>query len=167
MIKKQIAFHSKEIEEVYTLYQQAFPKNEQMDLSRLFDELHLGAIYGYYQDKQLVGFAILCIQSQMAHILYLAVKKEYRNQGIGSYILNELSKQYTHKKIIVDIEKIKETFNKEQRIKRKQFYLKNDFQETDVFYSWQGEDYVILSRNGIVHKKEFWDFWDCLKKEKK
>ena len=49
MIKRQIAFHSTEIEEVYTLYQQAFPKNEQMDLTRLFDELHLGAIYGYYQ----------------------------------------------------------------------------------------------------------------------
>ena len=146
MIKKQIAFHSTEIEEMYTLYQQAFPKNEQMDLTRLFDELHLGAIYGYYQENQLVGFAILCIQSQIAHILYLAVKKEYRDQGIGSYILNDLA---------------------EQRIKRKQFYLKNDFKETDVFYTWQGEDYVILSRNGIVQKKEFWNFWDSLKKEKK
>ena len=51
--------------------------------------------------------------------------------------------------------------------KRKQFYLKNDFKETDVFYTWQGEDYVILSRNGIVQKKEFWNFWDSLKKEKK
>ena len=103
----------------------------------------------------------------MAHILYLAVKKEYRDQGIGSYILNDLAKQYDSKKIIVDIEKIKDTSNKEQRIKRKQFYLKNDFKETDVFYTWQGEDYVILSRNGIVQKKEFWNFWDSLKKEKK
>ena len=89
MIKKQIAFHSTEIEEMYTLYQQAFPKNEQMDLTRLFDELHLGAIYGYYQENQLVGFAILCIQSQIAHILYLAVKKEYRDQG--SYIYGDVS----------------------------------------------------------------------------
>ena len=126
MIKKQIAFHSTEIEEMYTLYQQAFPKNEQMDLTRLFDELHLGAIYGYYQENQLVVFAILCIQRQIAQILYLAVKKEYRDQGIGSYILNDLAKQYDSKKIIVDIEKIKDTSNKEQRIKRKQFYLKND-----------------------------------------
>lgn len=47
------------------------------------------------------------------------------------------------------------TSNKEQRIKRKQFYLKNDFKETDVFYTWQGEDYVILSKNGIVQKKNF------------
>ena len=103
----------------------------------------------------------------MAHILYLAVKKEYRDQGIGSYILNDLAKQYDSKKIIVDIEKIKDTSNKEQRIKRKQFYLINDFKETDGFYTWQGEDYVILSRNGIVQKKEFWNFWDSLKKEKK
>ena len=119
MIKKQIAFHSTEIEEMYTLYQQAFPKNEQMDLTRLFDELHLGAIYGYYQENQLVGFAILCIQSQIAHILYLAVKKEYRDQGIGSYILNDLAKQYDSKKIIVDIEKIKECNGiSEERIKK-------------------------------------------------
>ena len=90
-----------------------------------------------------------------------------RDRGIGSYILNDLAKQYDSKKIIVDIEKIKDTSNKEQRIKRKQFYLKNDFKETDVFYTWQGEDYVILSRNGIVQKKEFWNFWDSLKKEKK
>lgn len=166
MIKKQIPFHSQEMKNINTLYQQAFPKNEQMDLSKIFD-LQKGVIYGYYQENQLVGFAILCIQSQIAHILYLAVKKEYRDQGIGSYILNDLAKQYDSKKIIVDIEKIKDTSNKEQRIKRKQFYLKNDFKETDVFYAWQGEDYVILSRNGIVQKKEFWNFWDSLKKEKK
>ncbi len=34
------------------------------------------------------------------------------------------------------------------------------------FYTWQGEDYVILSRNGIVQKKEFWNFWDSLKRRK-
>ena len=61
-----------------------------MDLTRLFDELHLGAIYGYYQENQLVGFAILCIQSQIAHILYLAVKKEYRSQGIGHKFMNDI-----------------------------------------------------------------------------
>ena len=132
MIKKQIPFHSQEMKNINTLYQQAFPKNEQMDLSKIFD-LQNGVIYGYYQENQLVGSAILCIQSQIAHILYLAVKKEYRDQGIGSYILNDLAKQYDSKKIIVDIEKIKDTSNKEQRIKRKQFYLKNDFKETDVF----------------------------------
>ena len=163
MIKKQIAFHSTEIEEMYTLYQQAFPKNEQMDLTRLFDELHLGAIYGYYQENQLVGFAILCIQSQIAHILYLAVKKEYRDQGIGSYILNDLAKQYDSKKIIVDIEKIKDTSNKEQRIKRKQFSI---FGTIYIFAKWIIIKWI-LGRNGIVQKKEFWNFWDSLKKEKK
>ena len=186
MIRKQIDFHSEEINEIRTLYQQAFPKNEQTDLIWLFDDLHKGIIYGYYQENQLVGFAILCIQSQIAHILYLAVKKEYRDQGIGSYILNDLAKQYDSKKIIVDIEKIKDTSNKEQRIKRKQFYLKKG----DLFFLPQNRPHflgssqqkkenslqkeqsnalfnVILSRNGIVQKKEFWNFWDSLKKEKK
>ena len=75
MIKRQIAFHSTEIEEVYTLYQQAFPKNEQMDLTRLFDELHLGAIYGYYQENQLVGFAILCILTVVLILFIVAMPK--------------------------------------------------------------------------------------------
>ena len=87
---------------MYTLYQQAFPKNEQMDLTRLFDELHLGAIYGYYQEKSTCRFCYFMYSKQIAHILYLAVKKEYRDQGIGSYILNDLAKQYDSKKIIVE-----------------------------------------------------------------
>ena len=41
----------------------------------------------------------------MAHILYLAVKKEYRDQGMRKLYLNDLAKQYDSKKIIVDIEK--------------------------------------------------------------
>ena len=84
---------------------------------------------------------------------------KYQDQGIHKLCFIAFNRE--------DIEKIKDTSNKEQRIKRKQFYLKNDFKETDVFYTWQGEDYVILSRNGIVQKKEFWNFWDSLKKEKK
>ena len=121
MIKKQIAFHSTEIEEVYILYQQAFPKNEQMDLTQLFDELHLGAIYGYYQEEKLIGFTILCIHHQIVSILYLAVKEEYRNLGYGSMILEDLSKKYVSNRIMLDIEQIKECKNKEQRIKRKQY----------------------------------------------
>ena len=164
MIKKQIPFHSQEMKNINTLYQQAFPKNEQMDLSKIFD-LQKGVIYGYYQQEQLVGFVIICIHQQIVSILYLAIQEEYRNQGIGSYIVNDLAQQYNQYKIVADIEKIKDVENKTQRIKRKQFYLKNHFQETDVTYTWQNEDYVILSRNGIVQKDEFWHYWDTLKKE--
>ena len=164
MIKKQIPFHSQEMKNINTLYQQAFPKNEQMDLSKIFD-LQKGVIYGYYQQEQLVGFVIICIHQQIVSILYLAIQEEYRNQGIGSYIVNDLAQQYNQYKRVADIEKIKDVENKTQRIKRKQFYLKNHFQETDVTYTWQNEDYVILSRNGIVQKDEFWHYWDTLKKE--
>ena len=164
MIKKQIPFHSQEMKNINTLYQQSFPKNEQMDLSKIFD-LQKGVIYGYYQQEQLVGFVIICIHQQIVSILYLAIQEEYRNQGIGSYIVNDLAQQYNQYKIVADIEKIKDVENKAQRIKRKQFYLKNHFQETDVTYTWQNEDYVILSRNGIVQKDEFWHYWDTLKKE--
>ena len=46
MIRKQIDFHSEEINKIRTFYQQAFPKNEQTNLTWLFDDLHKGIIYG-------------------------------------------------------------------------------------------------------------------------
>ena len=73
MIKKQIPFHSQEMKNINTLYQQAFPKNEQMDLSKIFD-LQKAVIYGYYQQEQLVGFVIICIHQQIVSILYLAIQ---------------------------------------------------------------------------------------------
>ena len=103
MIRKQIDFHSEEINEIRTLYQQAFPKNEQTDLIWLFDDLHKGIIYGYYQEEKLIGFTILCIHHQIVSILYLAVKEEYRNLGYGSMILGDLSKEYVSNRIMLDI----------------------------------------------------------------
>lgn len=95
-----------------------------MDLTRLFDELHLGAIYGYYQENQLVGFAILCIQSPNSAYFISCCKKNIVIKVQEAIFLMITAKQYDSKKIIVDIEKIKDTSNKEQRIKRKQFYFK-------------------------------------------
>ena len=56
MIRKQIDFHSEEINKIRTLYQQAFPKNEQTNLTWLFDDLHKGIIYGYYQVVVVGGY---------------------------------------------------------------------------------------------------------------
>ena len=128
------------------------------------DDLHKGIIYGYYQEEKLIGFTILCIHHQIVSILYLAVKEEYRNLGYGSMILEDLSKEYVSNRIMLDIEQIKECKNKEQRIKRKQFYLRNGFQETKVCYTWQKEDYIILCKNGMIGDKEFWSFWNSLKR---
>ena len=75
MIRKQIDFHSEEINEIRTLYQQAFPKNEQTDLIWLFDDLHQVIIFVYYQEEKLICFTILCIHHQIVSILYLRLKK--------------------------------------------------------------------------------------------
>ena len=144
MIRKQIDFHSEEINKIRTLYQQAFPKNEQTNLTWLFDDLHKGIIYGYYQEEKLIGFTILCIHHQIVSILYLAVKEEYRNLGYGSMILEDLSKKYVSNRIMLDIEQIKECKNKEQRIKRKQFYLRNGFQEMGFKYVEKDVKYEML-----------------------
>ena len=55
MIRKQIDFHSEEINKIRTLYQQAFPKNEQTNLTWLFDDLHKGIIMVIIKKKNLLA----------------------------------------------------------------------------------------------------------------
>jgi hypothetical protein len=64
-------------------------------------------------------------------------------------------------RVIVDIEAETETAEDNPvRRKRKEFYLKNGFSETEVRYRWHGDDFEILSRGGGVTSKEFSAFWD-------
>lgn len=162
---KEIEYLSKDFEEVLLIYNEAFPINEQMDLPWLFTKLKKGKILGYYQNNQLSAFTIICLHQNILNILYLAVDKKYRNQGIGSKIISYLTDNYSNYQLILDIEQIKEVENKQQRIKRKQFYLNNGFKESEVKYIWQNEEYVVLHKNGILTEEIFWNFWETLKNE--
>ena len=84
MIRKQIDFHSDRNKQKYsTLYQQAFPKNEQTNLNLAYLMiLHKGIIYGYYQEESTYWlYHIMYSSVKLYSILYLAVKEEYRNLG--------------------------------------------------------------------------------------
>ena len=50
--------------------------------------------------------------------------------------------------------------NKTQREERIAFYRRNGFEDTEVAYRWENEDYRIMSNGGDVSKREFWLFWD-------
>lgn len=160
---KNIDYHAEEMNDIQILYQKSFPENEHMSLTWLFDDINKGECLGFYQNHRLSGFAILCNHNQITNILYLAVQRDLQNQGIGTYILeyiNNIKKNL----LVVDIEnENSKADNFQQRIRRKQFYLKNGFLETGIEYCWQNENYIILSKNGIMTKEQFVNFWKTLK----
>lgn len=46
--------------------------------------------YGLFLDNNLIGISRLCIKNNQAKLKLIEIKKEYQNQGYGSYFLKEL-----------------------------------------------------------------------------
>jgi ribosomal protein S18 acetylase RimI-like enzyme len=83
--------------------------------------------------EQYLGFALVWEIKQIdsCYIEYLAVSKNDRNNGIGKFLLNSLKETLKNKKIFVEIEEINSlessNSNKNDRLRRFEFYKKNDF----------------------------------------
>ena len=76
--------------------------------------------------------------------MYFAIDENKQNKGYGSEIVKDLANEYNT--VILSIEKI-DNINREIKQKRKNFYLRNGFQETNVFYEDAGVEYEILTTN--------------------
>ena len=96
--------------------------------------------------------------SGIAYVGYLAVEEELRNRGYGSEILKAVCFMYALHRVVVDIEIVDENAeNYEERLHRRDFYLRNGFQRTGIGYYIFNVDYELLSAHGTVTKQEFRD----------
>lgn len=155
-----------EREAIAALYVRAFPANERRPLEPLM-ESHGGhaAMLAAREDGAFCGFVSLLLWQDIAHIIYFAVEEEKRGNGLGGRILDTVQALYPGCRVIVDIEEPEEkAANNPQRIRRKAFYLRNGYAETNIHYDWRGTDYAILSRGGSITDEEFGQFWDELAK---
>ena len=89
-------------------------------------------------------------------VLFLAVDKRVRSRGYGSRILQKLKDEFPDKKTGLNIEiPDGKSANNEQRIKRKNFYLKNGFTECDFTMKERGVLFETLSSGGLFTREEF------------
>jgi ribosomal protein S18 acetylase RimI-like enzyme len=161
----EVAKNSKEYEDFLPLYLSAFPQEERISVDDLFIKSEGRELIACYEEDEFVGFYATLTVKDITHIIYFAVPDELRNRGIGSKILSLISNRYADKRIILDFEAEDETSeNNEQRKRRKAFYLKNGYKESEVEYIWRGVPYNILINKGNITDKEFWGFWDVIEK---
>lgn len=149
---------------VNRLYKDSFPINERKDLRFLLSENQdIGEIYVVEEENQFIGFVCILFTIEIAHIIYFSVLPELRNKGYGSNILKLICEMKKGYRVIVDIEKPNiDSNNYEQRVQRKNFYLRNCFLETEVKYKWHGDYFEILSYGGNITDEEFDQFWDSI-----
>lgn len=148
------------IAEIENLYEEAFPPNERMNTEYLYKLDNHNKTYAFYQDNELIGFVSMIILNNIINLTYFAVVLKYRKLGYGTKILNIIKKIYRDKILIVDIEAINFKGNREVRVLRKKFYLKNGSVDTLIRRRWHEEDYETLAYNGMITDQEYEEFWD-------
>lgn len=161
MIELQnVSADAKDFEKIKQLYESAFPFKERLPVFDLLENRNETTFCAVYDNELFCGFFCLLSFNDITHIAYLAVAESYRGKGYGAKILQSIHKMKPQSRIIADIEmENSRAYNSEQRTRRKNFYIRNGYQETDIFYTWQDVQYQILSYGGTVSKSEFLSFW--------
>lgn len=159
MVLNNIQYEIKQLiwEDIVKLYntnmQCDFPKAEIKSLEllqNLYDK-GINKVYGVYEKTILKAYAVFERPKNDNIVLldYLAVHKMNRGTGLGGRFVKEFKNIfYDVDAIVAEIEDISKASNEEQKLirtRRKQFYLKNGFYETEVLTQADGGiDYEIL-----------------------
>lgn len=152
IIKKN---HWNEFREIYL---EAFPKRERKPYFALRHSSKRGKVkvMAATEGGQFLGFSVLVPYENMVMVDYLAVSSKIRSKGTGSFMLEQICKQFSNKTIVLLIERLDDAAqNQEQRIARKRFYLKNGFTSANIFTKGVGGDMEILNYSGIVSREDY------------
>lgn len=139
---------------------EAFPLSERMSFDKIFDFASDTDtdVLGIYDGKTPVGFAVLLKNAECGYVYYLAIDCHARSKGYGSAAIRRLLEVYSGLQLVLDFEEIDETAeNNEQRIRRKNFYLKNGFHETGNYTLLRNDRFEVVCSGGELRKAAFGD----------
>lgn len=148
---KKIKFFGQDYKNIEKLYKKAFPEYERINFPflafrSLTAEIELLAIYA---GDEFIGFSYLISKNNLSLLLYFAIKAGLQGQGYGSKVLAEIKEYKKNNRLILEIEAPKkESSNYQQRVRRKDFYLKNDFKFSGLISKEETEEFEILTLRG-------------------
>lgn len=120
-----------EFDSAYPILKQNFPLTERRDYKgqRAILNCKDYRLFLFKKDGKVLGIAGVWVLKNVNFIEHFAVEREFQNKGIGSKILNLLSKQLTGA-VCLEVEPPQ---NSEQE-RRINFYKRNGFYLNDYFY---------------------------------
>lgn len=134
---------------------EAFPLSERMSMDEIFSfALDTNTdVIGIYDTCTPVGFAVLLKNQECAYVYYLAIDNRIRSKGYGTAALKKIFEAYPQLQIILDFEEIDANAdNNAQRIRRKNFYLRNGFHETGNYTLLREGRFEVVCSAGELHK---------------
>lgn len=144
--------------EIKEIYMEAFPKRERKPYFILRHSVRKkkAVVMTASEGNQLFGFVVLIPYKDMVMVDYLAVSSKIRGRGTGSYIMENVCRRYKDKKVVLLIERLEDlSENREQRIARRRFYLKNGFTSSHIFITGAGGNMEIMNCGGSLSPEEY------------
>lgn len=132
---------------IYALYERAFPACEKKPfwLIRLKNWQGRADVWYIEDDGQFIGLGITMSAPGLMLLDYFAIDEKLRGMGYGSKALKALQEQYADRHFFLEIESVYEACdNVEQRIQRKNFYLKNGMTEMKMMANLFGTNLEVL-----------------------
>lgn len=145
---------------IYTLYKKAFPISERKPFALIFNTFHKGNtdVWYIHDNHTFIGLAITMNDQDLVLLDYFAIHENYRNQGYGTNALNKLNDLYHNQRLFIEIETTLEpSENQNERLKRKEFYLRNGMKELNIQANVFGVNMELL---GFKENITFEDYYN-------
>ncbi|MFR8104080.1 MAG: GNAT family N-acetyltransferase [Clostridia bacterium] len=156
---KKVKLSNKDVKRVYV---DSFSKEERMPFSIMIflTKITHTDFLAFYDKNTLCGFVYSATIKNITFIMFFAVDKNIRSKGYGSKILEEMQRLYPKNKIVISIERCDvEATNINDRIRRKNFYLKNGYIDTGYLIELSKIEQEIIIKNGTFDKDELFNFF--------
>lgn len=115
-------------------------------------------VLGIYDGNTPIGFAVILKNAECGYIYFIAVDQRLRSHGYGSAALKKLLNAYAPLQLILDFEEIDPAAdNSVQRLRRKQFYLRNGFHETGRYTLLREDRFEVVCSSGPLREVAFRD----------
>lgn len=143
---------------VYRLYKKAFPFYERKSFSiiKSMNERKAADIWIINNKNSFAGFAITLNHEDLILLDYFAISPNMRGNGLGGKALRELQKIYSNKRLFLEIETtFSDSKNKHERLRRKDFYLKNGMSELGFSVNLFGTEMEVLGYECSLSFEEY------------
>lgn len=135
--------------------EEAFPPSERMSFDEIFDFASKTNtdVLGIYDEKIPAGFAVLLKNAECGYVYFLAIDHRMRSKGYGGAAIQKMMMVYPDLQLVLDFEVIDENAkNNEQRLRRKNFYLRNGFHETGNYTMLRDERFEVVCNGGELNR---------------
>lgn len=155
---KRLRSGSPEFSKVKQLYNKAFPAEERAPFLMLVLNSRKKSVdfWSVSCNGQWAGLLYVVNYRDLSYLFYLAVDEKLRGNGIGSAVLKSAQNLYSGRRLFLAIEQLDENAeNYDERLRRKNFYIRNGFSELGHKLREGRVIYEILGIGGEVTAAEY------------